>query len=176
MTTRIDRAAIALATLLFCSQASALQRHDLLGTLVIGAANGAILGVALLIYVWVWKPFRERVNAKKAGASAAKHTALAASMPKLVVLAAEGDDDAVARLLDEGADVDATGPSGQTALMLAARNGRTDVVNLLLRRGANPTARNKLGSTAADIARTYKRQRVEELITEAIKARALSQS
>jgi hypothetical protein len=43
----------------------------------------------------------------------------------------------VRTLLDHGADVNASGPSGGTALIHAAEQGKADVVRLLLSRGAN---------------------------------------
>ena len=169
-------AGVAVAALLLSRPAFAAQQRDLLGTLIIGAANGVVLGIALLIYVWVRKPYRERANAKRAEKEAAKYAAIADALPRIAVLAADGDDEGVARLLDEGADVNACGPSGQTALMLAARNGRTDVVGLLLRRGADPTIKTKTGSTAAEIARTYRRERVEKMIDAEIQLRVQSES
>lgn len=46
--------------------------------------------------------------------------------------------EAVKLLLARGADVNATGPEGETALDLARRNGATAVVELLTRAGAKP--------------------------------------
>lgn len=164
-------AGLVVAALVLSPQALAAQQRDLLGTLIIGAANGAILGVALIVYVWLWKPYRERANAKKAKNDEAKYAALADTLPTLAVLAAEGDSEGVAHLLDKGADANECGPSGQTPLMLAARNGRTDIVELLLARGADATMKTKTGSTAADIARTYRRDRVATLIDAAVQQR-----
>jgi len=48
-----------------------------------------------------------------------------------------GDRPALARMLDEGADVDALDRYSQTSLMRAAHDGRVDVVRLLVERGAN---------------------------------------
>ena len=130
----------------------------------------------MLVYVWVWKPYRERANAKRVEKDAARYATLAEALPRLAVLAAEGDDDGVTKLLDEGVDVNTCGSSGQTALMLAARNGRTDVVSLLLRRGADPTMKTKTGSTATDIARTYRRERVAKMIDAETQLRLQSKS
>lgn len=56
---------------------------------------------------------------------------------------------AVALLLDRGAPIDAKGPGGNTALMMAARYGKESVVDLLLARGADRTLRNDYGETPA---------------------------
>lgn len=47
-----------------------------------------------------------------------------------------GDTEALARLLDTGADINALDQHGQTSLMLTARDGQVDVVRLLVDRGA----------------------------------------
>jgi ankyrin repeat protein len=63
---------------------------------------------------------------------------------KAAVLA--DDLGALARLLDEGVDIDAKDDHGQTALMSTARDGRTEVVRFLIGRGAdlNHTAKYHL--------------------------------
>lgn len=60
-----------------------------------------------------------------------------------LVLAAASDREAeaaVAALLAHGADVNAAGPNGETALDFARRNGRASVVEALLRAGARNAA------------------------------------
>jgi ankyrin repeat protein len=61
--------------------------------------------------------------------------------------------EAVALLLDRGADPNARQQVGYTPLMGAANAGREDLVDLLLRHGADRTLVNDEGKTAADIAR-----------------------
>ena len=51
-------------------------------------------------------------------------------------------------LLGMGAEVDAEGPNGTTALMMAARGGHTEAVDLLLARGADANHRNQSGASA----------------------------
>ena len=53
-----------------------------------------------------------------------------------------------ARLLDQGASVDARDRLGARPLSHAARSGHLEMVNLLLERGAPVDARNLAGSTA----------------------------
>jgi len=53
----------------------------------------------------------------------------------------EGTDD-VARLLEEGASLDAQDEYGDTPLHDAASGGKEDVVKLLLAAGADPSAKN----------------------------------
>ena len=55
----------------------------------------------------------------------------------LVNAAADGDVDAVRRLLAEGVHPDARGPRGRTAVTAAAMAERVDVVRLLVARGAD---------------------------------------
>lgn len=67
---------------------------------------------------------------------------------------------AVALLLDRGADVNAGSPNGSTALMMAARYGSEDSVDLLLARGADPKRRNERDLSAADFARLGGREKL----------------
>ena len=43
-------------------------------------------------------------------------------------------------LIEKGANVNACGPQGHTALIYAGYNGREENIRLLLKAGANPTA------------------------------------
>jgi ankyrin repeat protein len=61
--------------------------------------------------------------------------------------------EAVALLLERGADPNARQQVGYTPLMGAASAGRQDLADLLLRHGADPSLKNDEGKTAADIAR-----------------------
>lgn len=60
--------------------------------------------------------------------------------------------EAVALLLEHGADVDARQQVGYTPLMSAASAGREDIADLLLARGADPSLTSDDGKTAATIA------------------------
>jgi uncharacterized protein len=60
--------------------------------------------------------------------------------------------DAVAALLDRGADPNARQQEGYTPLMGAAGANRDDIVNVLLARGADPSIVSDSGKTAAAIA------------------------
>jgi ankyrin repeat protein len=68
------------------------------------------------------------------------HAALAGRLPR----------EAVALLLDRGADVNAKQHGGYTALHSAAMQGDAEMVQLLLARGADPLAASDDGKTAAD--------------------------
>ena len=61
--------------------------------------------------------------------------------------------EAVALLLDRGADVNARASDGTTALMLAAQMWKADIVKLLISHGANPSATDAKGRSAADYVR-----------------------
>jgi ankyrin repeat protein len=54
--------------------------------------------------------------------------------------------------LTAGANPNAKGKDGMTALMLAAQSGKTDLVQKLLDLGADPNATNKAGQTALHLA------------------------
>ncbi|WP_369827137.1 ankyrin repeat domain-containing protein [Cohnella sp. CIP 111063] len=54
----------------------------------------------------------------------------------------EGDRQAVERLLEQGADIDATDGRGRTSAMVAVHNDRLDLFNLLAERGANLNIRD----------------------------------
>ena len=66
----------------------------------------------------------------------------------LMRAAEAGDAESVQRLIDAGANVNATDMSGRTALMWAALGGHAGVVRLLLYAGADAYASHKNGITA----------------------------
>ena len=59
-----------------------------------------------------------------------------------------GDRAAAVRLLTKGANPNAPGPDGTTAIMWAASNGDIDLVRALIKAGANVTLKNQFGTTA----------------------------
>jgi ankyrin repeat protein len=73
-------------------------------------------------------------------------------LPALHAAAQTGTHDALARLLAEGADVNARSAGGETALMLAAARGRLDAIGLLIERGADVNAVTDAGNTALMLA------------------------
>ena len=60
--------------------------------------------------------------------------------------------DAVARLLEHGADPDLADVSGDTALIHGARRDRSEIVDLLLAAGADPSRAGQNGNTALIVA------------------------
>ena len=90
----------------------------------------------------------------RAGAWAAAIIGLAAlSIPAsaetpLLDAAEAGDRAEALRALAEGADPDARGPDGTTALMWAAHHGDVELVRALIRAGADAGLRNDFGTTA----------------------------
>ena len=145
-----------LAALFFLSQVRLAQAADrpIADILVLGAAQGLILGVIGIGYFF-WKRYQSRRLSEK----------IATSLPDIIIHAADGNDVKVSELLDLGINPNASGPAGQTALMLAARNGHRATVELLLNRGADPNRQTRTGSTAADIAKTYKHSDCESLLS-----------
>jgi len=63
--------------------------------------------------------------------------------------------EAINKLLDAGADINALNDNGQTPLHIAAFWDNADAVRVLLDRGADKTIKNKSGRTAADLAIHY---------------------
>ena len=61
----------------------------------------------------------------------------------------------VALMLDQGAEINARAPNGNTPLMMATRHGAEDSVILLVKRGADKGARNDRNQSAADLAREF---------------------
>ena len=73
-------------------------------------------------------------------------------MTALHLVAAEGDVECTAMLLQRGAEVNAADGDGMTPAHVAAYFGRLNALQLLLDFGADRTARDKAGSTAVDLA------------------------
>jgi ankyrin repeat protein len=65
--------------------------------------------------------------------------------------------DEVLALLDGGAEIDAHGEHGNTALHEAVDQGHAEVVRVLLDRGASPTEKNDDGMLPIEIAKMYNR-------------------
>ncbi len=72
---------------------------------------------------------------------------VAAADPSLADAIQAEDHAAVLRLLDSGADVNATQPDGTTPLHWAAYRNDVDLTKRLLAHGAKPNVKNALGST-----------------------------
>ncbi|MEM7125138.1 MAG: ankyrin repeat domain-containing protein [Chloroflexota bacterium] len=70
----------------------------------------------------------------------------------------------VKALIDYGADVDARGPKGITALHAAAKAGFARVIKVLLEAGADINATTDTGKTPLDLAIKHKRQAASELL------------
>ncbi|MBD3734618.1 MAG: ankyrin repeat domain-containing protein [Sphingopyxis sp.] len=83
----------------------------------------------------------------------------------LILAAYHGQDEAVALLLDHGADPEAGDAArGNTALMGAAFKGFTSVARLLLERGAEAETTNKAGQTALMLAALFDRREIADLL------------
>ena len=84
--------------------------------------------------------------------SAPKPAPIKSPIPHLWQIAAAGDIDQLDDILNRGADVNASNPSGLTPLMVAAYNGRIEMVRALIDRGAEVNATDDEGLTAAMLA------------------------
>lgn len=73
----------------------------------------------------------------------------------------------VKSLLAYGAEINAKGPHGKTALHVAAKAGFTKVVKVLLENGADTSLKNDAGETPLMVARKNKKKHVEALLSEA---------
>ena len=67
-------------------------------------------------------------------------------------------------LVEKGADVNAPGPAGLTALMLAVKRKDEDAIKLLLRCGADPDRRSDDGTSARKIAEAKGPRRISTLL------------
>lgn len=87
----------------------------------------------------------------------------------LIIGAANGDAAGIRVLLDRGADVNATDPSGRTALIFAtaADHAPLDLVTLLLDRGAKLEPKTEFGLTALDYAKLHGDTPVVNLLVKA---------
>src|SRR5262245_7234908 len=68
--------------------------------------------------------------------------------PTLLDAAEAGDRATALRLLAKGANVNAAGPDGSTAVMYAAANDDIELVRALIKAGANVKVKNLLGTSA----------------------------
>src|SRR5262252_1191883 len=84
--------------------------------------------------------------------AAAEKAQAGSPIPHLWQIAAAGDVEQLAAILDRGADVNASNPSGLTPLMVAAYHGRLEMVRALIARGAEVNATDDEGLTAAMLA------------------------
>ena len=84
------------------------------------------------------------------------------SLSELMLTAANGDSERVKELVAFGADVNARGKSGTTALMYAARNNRTEIVDYLLSKGADLNAQSAKGSSAIILAKKFGHHELSE--------------
>jgi predicted Ser/Thr protein kinase len=87
--------------------------------------------------------------------------------PSFIEWAAQGDAEAIGRMLAEGTDIGYKDKDGTTPLMAAARNGHLQIVQMLLDRGADPNATDKDGKTALD----YARQNGHDVIVGVLRAK-----
>lgn len=85
---------------------------------------------------------------------------------ELIDAARRGDANAVKKLIQKGADVNAKNNPSGTALIFAALNGHTEIVDILIKNGAEVNARNKIGSTALHSAAYYGHTEVVKILIE----------
>ena len=85
----------------------------------------------------------------------------------LIAAVKEQDKEAVARLLEQKADVDAAQPDGATALHWAVHRDDLDAVKLLIEAGANVEATNDFGVTPLSLACTNANAATIEALLEA---------
>lgn len=85
----------------------------------------------------------------------------------LMLASFDGDLGAVRRLLEAGADVNATDRDGDTALMFAALKGHAEVVRELLENGADVNFAARNGWTALKAARSAFRHNVAVMLRSA---------
>ncbi|MCK9283496.1 MAG: ankyrin repeat domain-containing protein [Rhodocyclaceae bacterium] len=92
----------------------------------------------------------------------------------LLYAAFQGKAAVVRYLLENGAQVDAPAPNGQTALMLATLGNYVDVVDVLMAAGADMAIVDLQGQSAAEVAHRAGNNRLADHIAGAAKARAVA--
>jgi ankyrin repeat protein len=115
-----------------------------------GLCADALRRALSLAYAWAaaWGPrrpfyvFTALVTVAMAGAT------VRAAEPTLLEAVENGDRAAALRLLAKGADPNAPGPDGTTAIMYAAANDDVELVRALIKSRANVNARNQFGTSA----------------------------
>lgn len=103
---------------------------------------------------------------KQANASVQKQM-LTASAQWLCNKSAEGDEPAIAFLLEIGVKADSADPDKNTALMYAADAGNLPAVQALLQAGANANAHNEWGDSVLDSAMRHKHTTVIDTLKKA---------
>ena len=83
--------------------------------------------------------------------------------------AEKGNAAVIKKLIDAGANADATTNSGMTALMVASLTGRTEAVKALIEKGADINIRSKGGMTASDYAKEGENGEIVELLSAVMK-------
>lgn len=80
-----------------------------------------------------------------------------AQTPLMLAVQSSSDEDAdlVQMLIDRGANVDAVGPAGATALHFACDMGSTACAKALIRAGCDRTIKDDEGATAEEVARAH---------------------
>jgi hypothetical protein len=84
--------------------------------------------------------------------SAPEKAQIKSPIPHLWQIAAAGDIDQLEDILNRGADINASNPSGLTPLMVAAYHGRIEMVRALIKCGADVNATEDAGLTASMLA------------------------
>jgi ankyrin repeat protein len=136
------------------------RRGRWIGALAVLAAIAIVLGVAVV---------RSR-SASARPASGATSSAVPGSFlnvnNELLSAAANGDTIAAARLLGQGADVEAKNNQGDSPLLLAARSQKAEVANLLIAKGAGLEDKNDQGDTPLIAACTVGSTALTQLLVE----------
>ena len=131
--------------------AARLARRDLVDMLLANDADPRAVGAGIFVTV-----ANLDLLAYLLHRGVSPHGHPGAEMPPLVYVA-RGDKgerpDKVRLLLDHGADINAAGPNGKTALHYAVTAGYASTITLLLERGADTTLVDHEGHTALSLAR-----------------------
>lgn len=129
---------------------------------------GVVLVIAAAVFAIV--AFKSRATSQPAEPTATGGPSGAPAFTnvnnELLSAASSGDTAAAARLLGQGADVDAKNNQGDTALLLAAKSGKIDTARLLIEKGADIEAKNNVGETALIAACTSGHAEIAQLLVE----------
>lgn len=160
------------ATSLTIWEAAALGRDADVSRLL--GANGSLVGayspdghVPLGLAAFFARPETVRLLIS-AGADVHAIARNAMQVQPLHAAAAGRNLDAIAAIVDGGADVNARQQAGYTPLMAAAASGRTDIAELLLAHAADPSLVNDEGKSAAVLAQEHGHEALAALLAQRI--------
>ncbi|MFH0824955.1 MAG: ankyrin repeat domain-containing protein [Pseudomonadota bacterium] len=121
-------------------------------------------GIKAIIAGLKGKTVMPGITRARAGPSPEAVVPAQAPPPDLISVSGKGNLLLIKELLDRGADVNARGPNGNTALMSACRNCQPEAVTVLIRQGADVNAEDDFSRTPIYIAKAWGYPSIVEIL------------